>query len=262
MRPGVSAIAFGLGALALGVDAPTLHATVSLVKTHANVYDHQSRVPILDLQASDFIICDEDQPREIAYFADESGPVDPLLLLDVSGSVREVLPQLANSAADAPSVLPPGDRAAVMAFSKKTLLIQEMTTRFGAVARGIQAATSVRIGLDTDINQAVWSAADYLHRTGGAARRAILILTDNMHEAGIPDSLVDEQLSEAGAVPDGLLFRGPIAVPHITHPGILGFARNTGGEVVEDSQPGGRGALMIGRIKFRCSIHFRPVETI
>jgi hypothetical protein len=52
---------------------------VSLVKTHANVYDHQSRVPILDLPASDLIIYDEDQPREIAYFADESGPVDPTL---------------------------------------------------------------------------------------------------------------------------------------------------------------------------------------
>jgi hypothetical protein len=73
---------------------------------------------------------------------------------------------------------------------------------------------------------------------------------------------MDEQLSEAGAVLDGLIFRGPIAVPHITHPGMLGFARNTGGEVVEDSQPGGRVAVMFGRIKFRYSIHFRPVETI
>jgi hypothetical protein len=79
--------------------------------------------------------------------------------------------------------------------------------------------------------------------------------------AGIPDSLVGEQLSEAGAVLDGLLFRGPIAVP-TSHILAFSVARNTGGEVVEDSQPGGRVAVMIGRIKFRYSIHFRPVETI
>jgi hypothetical protein len=44
--------------------------------------------------------------------------LDLLLLLDVSGSVREILPEIANSAADALASLQPGDRAAVMAFRK------------------------------------------------------------------------------------------------------------------------------------------------
>ena len=247
--------------LAAAADAPIFRSTVSMVKADAYVYDRQTHAPILDLQQSDFKVFDEDQPRDIVYFGNESGPLDLLLLLDISGSVREILRQVADAAANALSTLQPGDRSGVMAFTKTTVLTQPLTDDFDEVARGIREATRLRIGLDTDINRALWSAADYLHGSTGSARRAILILTDNSQETRIPDSLVDEQLSEAGAVLDGLLLRGPVALPHITHPGILGFARNTGGEVIEGNQPAGHLADMIQRIKFRYSLHFRPVET-
>jgi hypothetical protein len=245
--------------LSPAADDPTFRTAVSLVKADVSVYDRQSLAPILDLQAADFTVLDEDQAREIAYFGNESGPVDLLFLLDVSGSVREALPAVAKSAADALAALDKGDRSGAMAFSKRTVLTQPLSGDFSAAARGILDAARVQIGLDTDINQAVWSAADYFHGVGGAARRAILILTDNMQETRVPDSLVDEQLSEAGAVLDAFLLRGPVTLPHITRPGILRFARNTGGEVIEGNRPAARLAEMIRRIKFRYSIHFHPV---
>lgn len=257
----ISAAVVALSALATGADAPTFHSTVTLVKADAFVYDRQTHAPILDLQASDFRVLDEDQPREVAYFGNDSGPVDLLLLLDISGSLRELLPRIADSAATAVSALQQGDRSGVMAFTKTTAVTQPLTGNLEEVARGIRDAARLRIGLDTDINQALWSAADYLHGSAGAARRAILIITDNMQATRIPDSLVDEQLSAAGAVLDGLLVRGPVALPHITHPGILRFARNSGGEVIEGNQPATRLAEMVRRIKLRYSIHFRPVET-
>jgi hypothetical protein len=261
MRLRLAGAASALCALALAADGPQFQTTLSLVKADAYVYDRQTHAPIVDLQASDFRILDEDQPRDIAYFGNDAGPLDLVLLLDVSGSVLETLPRVADAASDALSVLQLDDRAAVMAFSKKTAVTQRLTGDFDAVAQGIRDATTLRIGLDTDINQAVWAAADYLHRAAGASRRAILIVTDNDQLTRIPDSLVDEQLAEAGAVLDGLLLRGPIGVPHVTHPGILGFARNSGGEVIEGNRPAARLAEMIRRIKFRYSLHFRPVET-
>lgn len=242
-------------------DSPRFHTSLALVKTDVEVYDGRTRSPILDLKAADFSVRDEDQSRDIVYFGDDSGPVDLLLLLDVSGSVQEILPQIADRAADALSALGREDRAAVMAFTKTTALTQPLTADFRAVADGIRSALSLRIGLDTDINQALWSAANYLHDAGGSSRRAVLVITDNMQETRIPDSVVDEQLGEAGAVLDGLLVRGPVPLPHIGHPGILGFARSTGGEIVEGNHPSSRLAEMIRRIKFRYSIHFRPVET-
>ena len=261
MRLPVAAALIGWVLLLPASDITRFQTTFSLVKADVDAYDRRTDAPIPDLQASDFVVRDENEPREIAYFGNESGPLDLLFLLDVSGSVREMLPHIATSARDALSVLSQGDRAAVMAFSRTTVITQSFSGDFAAVADGIRGALNARIGLDTDINQAVWAAADYLHQTGGTSRRAILILTDNMQQTSVPDSLVDEQLAEAGAVLDGLLVRGPIPMPHLTHPGILGFARNTGGEVIEGNQPAARLAEMIRRIKARYSIHFRPVET-
>src|SRR5215472_11774299 len=201
----VFAVFIALGSLAKTADVATFHTTVSLVKAEAYVYDRQTRAPILDLRVSDFRILDEDQSRDIVFFEDESGPVDLLLLLDISGSVREILPQVADSAAGALSALREGDRSGVMAFTKTTAVTQSLTGDLKQVARGIRDAMALRIGNDTDINQALWSAADFLHGSGGTARRAILVITDNIQETRVPDSLVDEQLSEAGAVLDGLL---------------------------------------------------------
>ncbi len=261
MRLPVVTALIGWAVILPAADITRFQTTLILVKADVDVYDRKTGAPIPDLQSSDFVVRDENEAREIAYFGNESGPLDLLFLVDVSGSVREMLPRIAASAGDALSVLAQGDRAAVMAFSRTTVLTQALSSDFAAAAEGIRGALNARIGLDTDINQAVWAAADYLHRTGGTSRRAILILTDNMQQTYVPDSLVDEQLAEAGAVLDGLLVRGPIPMPHVTHPGILGFARNTGGEVIEGNQPAARLAELIRRIKARYSIHFRPVET-
>lgn len=261
MGPRFAAILAAAVAIGAPADSSKFQTTVKLVKVDALVYDRQTHAPITDLTASDFVIMDSEETREIAYFGNEAVPIDLVFLLDVSGSVLEMLPQVAEAATGALSVLQPADRAAVMAFSRKTVLTQPLTSEFPEIAKGIRGTLALRIGLDTDINQAVWSAADYLHEAGGESRRAILVLTDNMQETRIPDSLVEEQLAESGAVVDGLLLRGPIPMPHMTHPGILGFARSTGGEVIEGNRPGERLAEMIRRIKFRYSMHFRPVET-
>jgi VWFA-related protein len=219
----VAAAAFAVSVVCGAADKPTFQTTVSLVRADVFVFDRHSRAPVLDLQASDFTVLDGGQPREIAYFSDDSGPVDLVFLLDVSGSVREILPGVAGAAAGALGALDREDRAAVMAFSKTTVLTQNFTGEVDAVAQGIRTAAAISIGLDTDINQALWSAANYLHRAESTRRRAILILTDNLQETHVPDALVDEQLSECGAVLDGFLLHGPIALPHVTIPGFWGL---------------------------------------
>src|ERR1051325_6309033 len=161
MRLRLAAIVFLWSAASTAGDDPTFRAAVSLVKGDTSVYNRQSLAPILDLQASDFTVTDEDQPRAIVYFGNESRPVDLLFLLDVSGSVREILPRVANSAVEALAALGEADRSGAMAFSRKTMLTQPLSGDTAATARGILSAASVQIGLDTDINQAVWSAADY-----------------------------------------------------------------------------------------------------
>jgi hypothetical protein len=264
VRAGIAALGvLGVAAAAAGLvaDGPDFRSNVTLVKVDAYVYDRKTGAAIHDLQARDFVIYDNGEPRDIAYFGKESGPVDLVLLLDVSGTMREVLPEVADQASGALAALDKDDRAAVMAFGKSLGVTQDLTSEMPAVVKGIRFAPRALVGLDTDINQAVWGAADYLRRAQGTSRRAILIMTDNIQVTRVPDTLVEEQLYEAAAVVDGYLVRGRLPLPHIVHTGVLRFARATGGEVIEGSRPGERLREMIERIKSRYSIHFRPVET-
>jgi hypothetical protein len=188
---------------------------ISLVKVTADVYHRHSRAPIANLQASDFEVSDEGQRREIAYFEKDSGP-RPSPPVGRERECPQDPSRIAEAAAEALAALQPGDGAAVIAFSKTTAVPQPLSADFRGVAKGIRAAMSIHFGTDTDINQAAWSATDYLYSVGGTPRRAILILTDNMQETLVPDSLVDEQLSDAGVMSDGLLFRGAVALPHLS----------------------------------------------
>ena len=242
-------------------DSPTFRADATLVKVETYVFNRKTKAPIADLQASDFVIHDETEPRPIVSFSKASGPLDLVFLMDVSGTMRDVLPSVAATAAGALAHLDRGDRAAVMAFGKRSSITQSLTGDFPSVVEGLRRIFNAPVGSDTDINQAVWAASDYLYRAGGAANRGILVMTDNDQVTNVPDALVDEQLYEAGAVLDGLLVRGFVPVPHIVHSGILHFADRTGGGVVEGAHPGAQLDEMIRRIKARYVLHFRPVET-
>ena len=159
MRPGLLlATVFTIGALPVFVrsspaaNGPTIRTEVTLVKTGVSVYDRNTRAPIHDLGAGDFQVHDEGEPREIVYFGKESGPLDLVLLLDVSGTMRESLPEVSELARSALRALEDGDRTAVLAFGKSTTVTQGLTADREAAASGIRGAFQARVGLDTDIN--------------------------------------------------------------------------------------------------------------
>src|SRR5205823_7737358 len=66
---------------------PVFRAGVALVRVDAQVTSRNNRI-VSDLTRDDFEVLDENQPQKIVYFGRESEPLDLLLLLDVSGSMR------------------------------------------------------------------------------------------------------------------------------------------------------------------------------
>jgi hypothetical protein len=239
---------------------PDFRGGVTLVKAETTVFDKQTKAPLRNLAREDFVVFDGDQQRAIEYFGDDSGPLDLVLLLDVSGSMREALPKVAVAAHMALENLKDTDRAGVIAFGARYSVVQPLTHDFDSVVSGILRTFVERVGEDTDISQAVRGAAGYVAQDGGQSRRAILIMTDNMQETEIPDSEVERSLFGADAVLDAVLIRGFLPNVHVVHPGVLRFAPVTGGEVIEGRQPGPLLAQMIERIRSRYSIQFRPVD--
>lgn len=254
-----------------GQEIPTFRTGVSLVKVDVQVVEHNGHI-VPDLTRDDFEVFDEGKPQKITYFGRESEPLDLLLLLDVSGSMRRSLEQLAGAAAGALKQLFEQDRVAVMLFSRSTLVRQSFTADFQAVEAGLRDSVREQsLGSGTAINFAIVSAAQYLQRQPVRGRRAVLIITDNLSlNYRVPDEDVIRELYRADAVLNAILIGkqrrpdapkpGSYANPDFTPSDVLKLAEETGGEALEAAKIGASFQTMIERIRARYSLQYAAPE--
>ncbi len=193
----------GAAVLAASDDDVVFRSDVSLVRVDAQVLDRDSRA-VTGLRAEDFILKDEGRPQQIRNFARENMPVDVLLLLDVSGSMRPHVETIASAAHQALSVLGANDRVAIMVFDRSTRLRLPFAANRGDVEREFERLLRQEsFNGGTDITRGMLDAAQYVMRSARrGTRRAIVILTDDATEADRErnEAKVERALAEADAV--------------------------------------------------------------
>jgi VWFA-related protein len=247
-------------------------AGVAMVRVDAQVINGRQVVAGLDRDS--FRVLDEGAEQPIEYFARDSEPLSLLLLLDVSGSIRRRLQEMAAAARKALDALGEADRVAVMFFGRTTKVAQELTKDRVAAAKAIaEALTEKSVGSGTLINPALLDAARYLGAEGldRVGRRAIVILTDNQGlNYQTPDQMVLEALYSADAVLNAIVT--PDARPPDTPPpgvklnpdfspsDVFRIARDTGGEVLRAERAGETFREMLERIRLRYSLHYRAPD--
>ena len=223
-----------LAALALAVlpglqaqdDSPVFRSDVRLVRVDAQVMDASNKA-ILNLQARDFRLIENSRNRQIKNFLAEDMPVDVLLLLDVSGSMRPNLELLERASNEALRVLAAGDRVAIMTFDRGT----KVRLPFRENKQEVQSALSSlldreRFNGGTDILRGMMDAVEYVEKNARQdARRAIVIVTDDQTELRRDDDSVIASLAEADTVLSALL--APNAMRNVT--GYPGGGRTGGG---------------------------------
>ena len=174
---------------------------VSLVRVDAQVVDRDRRA-ITGLNAGDFILREEGRPQRISNFAAESMPVDVVLLLDVSSSMRPHIQRIGSAAHEALRALADRDRVAILVFDRATRTRLDFRSSRSDVEREFEALLqheSFRGG--TDITRGLLDAADYVSRHARReARRAIVIVTDDQTELNRDEDAVSRALTRADAV--------------------------------------------------------------
>jgi VWFA-related protein len=267
-------IFFILVPILLPAQPATFRAGVTLVKVDTAVTDRGGRT-ISGLTEQDFEVYDENAPQKILYFEHELDPLDVLLLLDVSGSMHPSLAELAGAARAALRPLGSGDRVAVMLFARSSEVRRRFTSDFAAVEREIRSAIDTQaLGSGTAINAALLAAASYFRDETSQARRAILIVTDNLSlNYRIPDEQVIRDLYAADATLNAILIGkqrrpappkpGTYVNPDFTPADVFKLADASGGEAVESRQAGESFALMIERIRSRYRLQYEapPAES-
>ncbi|MBX7223072.1 MAG: VWA domain-containing protein [Blastocatellia bacterium] len=99
-------------------DEPALKIETHVVSIPISVRDQKNRI-VTDLRTEDFRLFEDEQEVPITYYGLDKTPVDVVLLLDTSRSVREELSALQESAYQFVNSLNPTDRVSVWSFSDR-----------------------------------------------------------------------------------------------------------------------------------------------
>lgn len=204
----LAALALGLSPLsAQQQDEPVVFKSdVSLVRVDVQVLSSTGQI-ISGLRREEFELRDGGQVRDIVNFGRENLPLDLVLLLDVSGSMRPHVEQMAQASHEALRVLGNEDRVAIVVFDRSTRISMPFKSNHDEIVRGFeQLLNRESFNGGTDITRAMFDSIRFLKRNARpAARRAIVILTDDRTEFNRDDVGVGRELEDANIVMSALL---------------------------------------------------------
>lgn len=249
------------------MEAPVLFRTgVSDVRVVVQVLNDGQ--VLKGLTQADFVVSDQGVPQPIVYFGQEREPMDLLLLLDISGSMRKHIEQMSETAREALRFLSPGDRIGIMTFGVRTNVHFDLFDNHAEVARHLRTAVEDQeiVGYGTAINEAVIAASRYMEGERNPGRRSILIVTDNLglnykhnDRMAIGYLLKADTAFNAIVVGRGIRPRPPQPGdnPDFTPADVFKLADETGGEAVKAERAAAFFPEMVARIRDRYTLSYK-----
>lgn len=168
--------AFLLWSFLLGFQhTPRFRVETNVVKVPVSVFDETGRV-IQGMKKDQFRLFDQGEPRPIENFLLDKTPISVVLLLDVSGSVREELEEIKKAAVSMTRAFDKNDRIAVVSFSDHVELLQDWTNNRKDLQKSLK---KLQRGYRTALYDALFvTARERLRSVGG--KKVIILLTDGL----------------------------------------------------------------------------------
>ncbi len=272
------ALALVLGEAPTVVGAPPLQdpqqpeakirVDVNLVLVEATVKDKTGRV-MKELQKEDFLIDENGAPQEIAHFSRDQLPLGVALVVDLSTSIQPFIRPLRYATLTALKALKPEDEVALFTFSSNVERRVRLTHDKREISDQIE---SFQTGGATNINRAIYEAANYLREQAPAARRVIVLVSDNVPttQGGIDHRQVVEAALEADAavyslkVPGYNPWQAKLAAKGRGMVNVDKLTAETGGEIFDVEKEGSlylAFQALIERLKTRYTIGFYPTRS-
>lgn len=242
-----------------------IRVDVNLVLVEATVKDRSGKI-IDGLKQSDFEVLEDGAPQTVSHFSRDQLPLAVALVVDLSGSIKPFLKPLRYATLTALKTLKPEDQVALFTFTQNVDQRVQLTNDKREVSDQLEFFEA---GGGTNINRAIYDAARYLEKEAPAARRVIVLVSDNV--ATTPDAEDAKQVTEAALEADAPVYSlkvpgdNPVAARVLTvGRGLVNVSKlapETGGEIFEVEKEGSlflAFQALIERLKTRYTLGFYP----
>ncbi len=150
-----------------------------LVTLNISVIDRGTNRGLLGLGQSDFKLFEDGQEQRLVQFESSSAPFDLVLLIDLSGSTREVVKLIRAAAIRFVEAARPADRIGVITFAGEPTVISTLTADRDLLRQRIETIDTARG--DTKLYDATNFAMDeFLKETKKSRRSAIVLMSDGL----------------------------------------------------------------------------------
>lgn len=155
-----------------------------LVTLNISVIDRGTNRGLLGLGQSDFKLFEDGQEQQIVQFESSSAPFDLVLLIDLSGSTREVVKLIRAAAIRFIEAARPADRIGVITFAGQTNVVSALTSDRELLRQRIETIDTARG--DTKLYDATNFAMEEVLRDSKKSRRTAIVLMSDGLDGTIP----------------------------------------------------------------------------
>jgi VWFA-related protein len=155
-----------------------------LVALNMSVIDRNTSRGLVGLTQSDFRLFENGSEQQILQFESSSAPFDLMLLIDLSGSTRDVVSLIRAAALRFINAARPFDRIGVITFAGRPTLVSPATLDRQALRQRVNA-------IDTEVGDTkLYDATDFaliqlLQETKNKRRTAVVLMSDGL-DGSIP----------------------------------------------------------------------------
>jgi VWFA-related protein len=156
-----------------------------LVTLNVSVINRGTNRGVADLAQKDFKLYEDGAEQEISHFDAASAPFNLVLLIDLSGSTKQVVNIIRNAALRFVSAARPADRIAVVTFANTPVLVSRLTSNRAALRSRINAIVEPQGS--TKIYDSVAFVMDEVFKDAGQSRRNAIVLMSDGLDSTLPN---------------------------------------------------------------------------
>ena len=155
-----------------------------LVTLNISVIDRSTNRGLLGLGQSDFKLFEDGKEQRLVQFESSSAPFDLVLLIDLSGSTREVVKLIRGAAVRFVEAARPADRIGVITFAGQATVVSGLTADRELLRQRIETIDTARG--DTKLYDATNFAMEEVLKDSRKSRRTAIVLMSDGLDGTIP----------------------------------------------------------------------------